>query len=143
MSTGGNASFYMRHVNQATYKKGEKIAYLDNIYNPGNHYNSDSGEYTCPVSGVYLFVFAVQGERLTDGRNISVVSAVLKRNDDRITGVFMANDNPLSIKATLSQSVITYCNHGDRVYIESDWDNNKIEYTLDDIFGGVLMYHLK
>ena len=38
-----------------TYNAGDIIQFRNVLFDQGNHYDPFTGQYTCPVSGIYLF----------------------------------------------------------------------------------------
>ena len=117
------------------------MIYQTPLLNPGGHYNSNTGEYTCPKTGVYMFFYSVYSVFVKRGDSYSVLSASLYVNSARVSRVFSRNDNSGWIYITLSHTDIVACQAGQRVWVQSDESGNFIyDYTDTNVFGGVLLY---
>ena len=123
------------------YNASERMIYRIAIINPGQHYNTSTGEYTCPVTGIYLFTYSVYGSRIKDGYAHSTVSASLYREGTWIRLGYFSNENSEDISITLSHSDIVQCSEGDRVWVQSSHNNNQIYgHFVYNIFSGLLLY---
>ena len=127
-------------VGDNAYNTGDRLIYQTPLHNPGNNYNSTSGEYTCPTTGVYLFVYSVHGHAIAPG---ACLTASLYRGVDFISKVYYANELTHRSYLTMSHTDIVYCSSGQKVWIQSDNIMNYIRsFPAQNIFGGVLLYTL-
>ena len=139
------ATFYAWGVRDGygsnAYSAGDRLIYQTPLLNPGNNYNSTSGEYTCPTTGVYMFVYSAYGVEIKQGQSHSRVSASLYRGGERVSQVYHSNYNDQNTYLALSHTDIVACQAGQRVWVQSDWDRNFIHDWNDrNVFGGVILY---
>ena len=143
--TRNDAVFVARGLYQSdsyyiTYSTGERMIYRYAVINPGQHYNSSTGEYTCPVTGIYLFTYSVYGHAIKDGPTHSRAIASLYRKGAEINRIHFLNNNSEGINISLSGSDILQCSQGDRVWVQNYWGNNRIYgHSVYNMFSGVLL----
>ena len=80
--------------------------------NDGGHYDGTTGEFTCPVSGIYFFSM-LMASPLSAGP----CKAQLKQNSDVLTESWL-RENPVETHGTISGNRITRCGPGDAVFVE-------------------------
>ena len=139
------ATFYARGLTSRTgdnaYSTGDRLVYQTPLLKPGDQYNNITGEYTCPTTGVYLFVYAVQGAYIRKSGSHSRGTASLYRGGERVSEAYYSNNNDDNTYLTLSNADIVDCKAEQRVWVQSDWDRNFIlGFTKRTAFGGVLLY---
>ena len=139
----GKSVFLARSVNSriipVTYNKGDKIKYNSILTNPGGHYNSNTGEYTCPQTGWYFFSFSVYANNVANGFT-AIGHAALCKGDNIIGDSYVFSNNQQGIYITVSQSLVVQCNKGENISIQSQHDNVKIySYVEANIFSGFLI----
>ena len=71
-SAQSHATFYAYGLRAGSgdnaYSKGDRLVYNTTVLNPGNHYSNVTGEYTCPTTGIYLFVYSIYGYDIKKGK---------------------------------------------------------------------------
>ena len=106
------------------------------LLNDGNSFNNFTGMFRCPVTGVYLFTFWIESDRLGD----IVVKLVIDRANqiDAITtssnGTFGMGGNTAIVRVTAGQMAWL------AIYTVNDrtiWNQDNYRYTS---FSGVLLY---
>ena len=66
----GNSSLYARAMSQLSKPSTTSRGYpFQSVINNGNHYDSNTGIYTCPEDGLYTFTFTIEASY---GRGFSV-----------------------------------------------------------------------
>ena len=128
------------YENQHVYiSPRERIIYHHISTNPGGHYNTSTGEYTCPVSGVYFFQFSIYGYFIRDS-TAAVASAVLVKNGRILVELAMFNFGTEGIHNTMSNAMVLQCNAGEKVWVEGDHENNHL-FNLNNLnwFSGFLI----
>ena len=123
-----------------TYNYEDRMIYHNAVINPGQHYSTSTGEYTCPVTGFYFFSYSVSGYSIAGTRLGDVACASLFREGARISKISAANFDSEEVDVNLSHSDIIECNEGDRVWVQSCCYNNHI-YGEDvfSVFSGALL----
>ena len=104
---------------------GQRIIYHYTTTNPGGHYSTSTGIYTCPVSGVYFFQFSIYGYFIRDVE-AAVASAALMKNGNHLAEVVMFNFASEGIHNTLSNAMVMQCNAGEIVWVRSVHDNTRL-----------------
>ena len=125
-----SSMFSARGINRSNavdvyLNRGDRIIYRHPIVNPGGHYNISTGEYTCPVSGIYFFQFTVHAH-LNQAIDNELANAELIKNGSAFAEVYMSHTTFKTIYVTLSSAVIVMCSAGERVWVESNHDNNHL-----------------
>ena len=136
------ATFYVQGLptrwGENAYIGKQKLIYQRPLLNPGNHYSNISGVYTCPTTGVYLFVYSAHGIHIKQG---SKVTASLYRDGERVSELLHTHAATNSTSITLSQAGIVACQTGEHVWVQGEWYSNYIGGRSSlNIFGGVLLY---
>ncbi|XP_060595077.1 complement C1q tumor necrosis factor-related protein 2-like [Ruditapes philippinarum] len=114
---------------------GHHIVFDKAITNEGAGYNVNTGIFTAPVTGLYLFTFS-----MSDGDQTSVLQLVM--DGSNLVDII---DNPVNNELTMSSNtVIVHVNKGQSVWIQ--------EYAFNDAsilsreiyryctFSGILVY---
>ena len=123
------------------YSAGERMIYRNAVINPGQHYSTSTGEYTCPVTGTYFFTYSIYGDNVKDGWRYSRATASLYREGTQISRIYFTNYNSEQIDITLSRSDIVQCSKGGRVWVQSVYGSNHVWGAgIYDMFSGVLLY---
>ena len=105
--------------------KGDRIIYHYPIINPEGHYSTSTGEYTCPVSGIYFFQFSIHAQ-LNQAINNELADAELVKNGQAFAEIYMSHTTSNNIYATLSSVVIVQCSVGEKIWVESNHPNNHL-----------------
>ena len=139
------STFFARGVRDGyeddAYKYQDRLVYTEIRVNPGGQYNKNTGEYRCEKTGVYYFTYSVYGYNIKNGSTHSLVSVGLMKDSVQQGEVKFSNDNTKRIYISLSQSLILQCNAGEKVWVESRWDNNYIYGDSDrNVFAGILLF---
>ena len=109
----GNSSLYARALSQLSRPSTTSRGYpFQSVVNIGNHYDSNTGIYTCPEDGLYAFTFTVEASNgrafhvylCRSGRSLSPFSVV----PDAASGDYVDTSSILRIYS-LSQ--------GDKIYV--------------------------
>ena len=125
----------------SAYNTGDRLIYQTSVLNPGGHYNNITGEYTCPMTGVYQFVYSINGAYIKQGGGHSRATATLYVDGDMVSEVYYSNGNSANTYLALSHTDIVSCQAGQRVWAQSDGDRNFIlSSTTRNVFRGVLLY---
>ena len=123
------------------YSQSERMIYRNAVINPGRHYSTHSGKYTCPVSGLYFFSYSIQGDDIKQGWRNSQASASLLKDGTRMSQIYVDSENNANIDISLSRSDIVQFNEGERVWVESCCHRNRIfGHPRNNIFSGLLLY---
>nr|XP_002739445.1 PREDICTED: complement C1q subcomponent subunit B-like [Saccoglossus kowalevskii] len=92
---------------------GDQPVTYDNIYtNIGGHYNESTGNFTCPLSGVYYFTMAAVKPR--DGNNLDIC---FMKNQIQLT---CAYSNTAGY-GTGTNSIILELHEGDGIWVKLGW----------------------
>jgi hypothetical protein len=102
----------------------------------GSDYNTTTGKYTCAVSGYYFVAYSVTftgiTSAMTDGQAkiLSSAGTITRKNFSAAASKTASNE------MSISDSVITFRNAGETIYININIDNGaKVASTKDDFFG--------
>ncbi|XP_069015015.1 complement C1q tumor necrosis factor-related protein 3-like [Embiotoca jacksoni] len=101
--------------------------------NIGNGYNSNTGVFTAPVSGLYYFTFA------TYGYNTHTVGAILTKNDVLQISTY---DSPTADGSdSSSNAAVLQLAAGDEVHVQL-WENGRVFDNLNGhtTFSGFLLF---
>ncbi|KAI8779658.1 cerebellin-3 [Biomphalaria glabrata] len=114
---------------------GERIIFDKVLTNVGNGYDPKSGNFTCPIRGLYSFSVGV----LPMPNNLVIVD--IYQNKNYLISVH-GNDNAVFTSA--SRTVVIKCNKGDKIYLVNNRAPYQIYATLDltyqhNIFSGFLI----
>ena len=132
---------YRSGSHDITNRAGERMIYRYAVINPGQNYNSSTGEYTCPVTGIYSFAYSIFGYKVMKGDTQFKADAELYKEGSMVSKIFINSQNSEDIDISLSLSDIVQCRQGDRVWVQSSSNNNHIfGHALLNMFSGVLLY---
>lgn len=127
----GFVAFTASNTERAVINAGDIIVFDRITTNYGNHYNSDTGIFTCPYDAYYIFFTSLisdPGERMAG--SLVVNGEVLVRVHSK--------DETLLDQA--SNLVVTYCGFGQQVWVEGVIDGDVIDdWGLGSTFSGVLL----
>ena len=127
----------------SAYQSGDRLVYLKPLANPGGHYNTTTGEYSCEMSGMYYFSYSIYGYHIEDGPGHSRAGARLIKEGVNQGALYVSNGNSEQISITLTQSLILQCNAGEKVWVESGNNNSYIVgFSHLNVFTGVLLFML-
>ncbi|XP_017294960.1 complement C1q-like protein 2, partial [Kryptolebias marmoratus] len=137
---GGNATasayriaFYVGLKNP--HEGYEVLKFDDVITNLGNHYDPNSGKFTCHVSGIYFFTYHVL---MRGGDGTSMWADLCKNGQVRASAIAQDADQNYDYA---SNSAVLHLDSGDEVYVKLDGgkahggNNNK--YST---FSGFILY---
>ena len=126
---------------KSNYQNGDRLVYKIADLNPGGHYNSATGEYSCSASGLYYFTYSIYASKIEDGHSISRATIRLMKESVEQGNVFIVNENSEAIFTTLSQSVLIQCKAGEKVWVEAGADNTNIgSGPGPNVFVGIALY---
>ena len=63
--TGEVAFTAFDNSGDTSYNAGDIIQFRQEVFDEGNHYDHLTSQYTCPVSGIYLFRWVCIGKPVT------------------------------------------------------------------------------
>ena len=110
--------------------------------NQGGHYSTVTGEYTCPVNGLYFFSVMLESDWISTRRGSRGPCAVLKNGHKYLAFVRLYNKNQGDASSVVSGSVVARCEAGDRVYVVSAKGNSHLyteHYERSNVFSGFLI----
>ncbi|XP_037552567.1 complement C1q-like protein 2 [Nematolebias whitei] len=113
----------------------EVLRFDDVITNLGNHYDPNSGKFTCHVSGIYFFTYHVL---MRGGDGTSMWADLCKNGQVRASAIAQDADQNYDYA---SNSAVLHLDSGDEVYVKLDGgkahggNNNK--YST---FSGFILY---
>ena len=111
----------------------EKLVFNDVITNEGGGYSGSTGIFTCPSSGVYVFIWTIRTEHgKYCGANLSINGNVQSKIRARVYLGGVSADNVYSM-ATMSGTF--RLTKGDQVWIRSQ-DCNYFALAPDNAFSG-------
>ena len=110
----------------------ELIIFDEVISNIGDYFNPTQSVFICPFSGMYAFYFNV--EATSDGP-----SAHLKIVKENIKIGEAFADNVDAAYNTASGFVVTLCEAGEKVWMASNTDSEKINGGMRTSFSGFLL----
>lgn len=97
------------------FRKGEVIKFTRNILNTGrNHYDTRSGKFRCPVTGLYFVTFTIR----KDDRNKVLLG--LDLNNEMILHGIDVNDN--NFDTTVHNSRLVQCRRGEEIALKGIGD---------------------
>ena len=114
------------------YEHGDVIPFESLLSNEGSHYDADTGLFTCPVRGIYMFHYSVQ---ILEGEEWGVH---LKKSGEIVSSGIGYNYYQLSNLALLE------CDIDEQVWVEangSGWMYGDYEKRYNS-FTGALMREL-
>ena len=116
--------------------KGDRIIYLYPTINPGGHYSASTGEYICPVSGMYFFQFSIY-VHLNQARDYERGTAKLEKNGNGLAGIHIYHNSSEESYVTLSNAVIAQCSAGEKVWVVSNHAHNHLRsyHNLNSLSG--------
>lgn len=106
-----------------------KIIFRNTIFNSFNDYSTQTGEFTCRVSGIYEFVFS-----LTAPRNVGTVSLML--NGAAVLSSVASSQSPGRI--TYSGQTVLCVNKGTRVSLVASLSSRGL--SSESSFNGHLLF---
>ncbi|KAL4218289.1 Complement C1q-like protein 3 [Mactra antiquata] len=110
------------------------------ITNDGNGYNNNTGIFTCPEDGVYLFSFFL-GQRGAHDGSMQMSAELVVNNNVMVTGVVETQHVYQDLQG--GNMAVVRLNLGDAVWVESVFDGHHVEgsQTLRlTTFSGVYLY---
>ncbi|XP_078001177.1 uncharacterized protein LOC144453717 [Glandiceps talaboti] len=123
---------------------GHQVIVYDKVYsNDGNGYSTSTGKFTCPVSGMYVFMISAMRPRLSEmdsNYNSYNLKVCLMKNTTHLPCTYINNEGRRQY-GTASNSVIIDVQQGDEIWIKLYEGyavySNDYEYTT---FAGYLLY---
>jgi hypothetical protein len=119
-------------------QSGDVVIFDDVRHNGGGYYNQTSGEFTCPLEGVYVFSVQV-GEVNTKDVELSVY----KNDANILTTTFTESKHAtISVADTGHALTICHCKNGDKVKakVTNPATPSSIQGRPRTVFAGALLY---
>ena len=115
----------------------ENIKYDDVMFNEGSGYNNNTGTFTAPRNGVYIFSAAV----LTANDNSSILYADLTKNGFAVARLHAVHN--YGYASQTSVTLVTKLDQGDEIYVRiSGSENVSIWGEKYSFFSGALVHNL-
>ena len=120
----------------ATYVDRDTIIFSGEVTNVGNHYNPETGIFTCPIYGMYVFQSSLSAFN-------SVIGAHITHDGIYLTTTIGDNEGG-SDNIQGSNMAVFPCDQGDQVWLEVDFGADEQltgDYTRRySTFSGFLLY---
>ena len=119
-----------------TSKNGQTLVFPHIITNVGGGYNGNTGVFTAPRDGVYVFFCRITGtENASDMVFEFIMNGLVKTRNL----LFARSPNPYR---TSSSSIVLQLSHGDRVWIKMALGGNHFNAGVggDQTFSGYLLW---
>ena len=118
-----------------TSQTGKTLMFPHIITNVGGGYNGNTGVFTAPRDGVYVFFCKITGR---DNSDNLVFEFILNGSAKTLHLVYGRTD---SLYRTSSNSIVLQLSHGDRVWIKMTFGGNHYSYGAggDQSFSGYLL----
>lgn len=114
-----------RTTGHSTVYESQVLAYADVLLDIGNGYNTGTGIYTVPVSGVYVFTWST-----TAGVN-NVIDTLLMINS-QVRGALNSDAGSVSLWNESTGLIIASVNQGDRVFVRVGKRAGGIVHVFDE-----------
>ncbi|XP_062990611.1 protein HP-25 homolog 1-like, partial [Elgaria multicarinata webbii] len=120
-------SAFAAHLGENYPEASHPIVFHNIIYNEQQHFDVDSGIFTCQIPGVYFFGYSME---VYKNSNI-----LLMKNGQQVIGTYQLTSD---VYENLSGSTILKLENGDRVWLEVKPDYNGVTHT--SYFLGYLVF---
>lgn len=107
------------------------IPYKTAITNYGGHYNEQTYSFICPVHGLYSFTASIMCQ------NDFIRAAIYRNSELLVTTEALDENNGFPSAST---SVVTECNAGDVVWVNTEIAGVLHAFNRNDVFSGFLFY---
>ncbi len=129
-----SVAFFAHRGSSKTYNSGAKIDFNVVVFDHNGDYNPATGEFTAPVSGMYIITFATGW--LESGR----ISPYINKNGSRWVNSYR---NHVATYLVTETTFVDYLAEGDVIYVTQDTDS-KTMYGSSGLymsyFNVVLLY---
>ena len=122
------------------YETGERIEFPVVVSNIGGYYNNDLHEFTCPVTGIYMFTVSVRSGNGGTARLTIILGGtqvVSAHSDGRNEGP----EGSYTFYGHGSNIAVVECDQGQKVWVDCRQDarvfDNALWFTT---FSGVLLH---
>lgn len=123
--------------------EGQILPFHSQLSNIGNHYNTTTCKFTCPVKGVYLFIYFLDTgwpQKLYDKGNGSNIQAHLTIDSNPRPELVICHSN-VDVRLRCGNSAVVECEKGQKVWMEALADGSRIQtYST---FSGFLIKRLE
>ena len=119
----------------------QPIVYDKVLLNDGNGYNPSSGIFTCPVRGVYLFMYHLGVQDLTNPAGVQTWIHLTINGHAQNSATADTTESSQELQG--SNSAIVQLSQGDTVWVETylpGHSNSLYGHQLLNTFSGVLLY---
>ena len=129
-----------------TVTKGnnDRLVFLHTTLNEGGHYNIQTGEYVCPVDGLYFFTLTVRSGSVSEELGKYGGDAGIFHNGQNQKDIHFVNHNEGKISAVLSGSAVIHCRRNDKVWVACTRTGsrfyNHVQFPAN-VFTGCLIVH--
>ena len=112
----GDVGTFHAYLNTSMHLGGyDPIEYDTVLYNPNGDYDPETGTFTCPVRGVYLFAHTATIPERSDELSVQI-----RRNNFLFNSCYIAVYNRLTDYNSGSTVCIVACSPGDLMVIRKD-----------------------
>ncbi|XP_045161577.2 uncharacterized protein LOC123526476 [Mercenaria mercenaria] len=132
---------YRPEGNHAILKKGTTIKFNHVFYNDGSGYDKTTGIFTVPVSGVYQFIFFIEGWQKKDEFICQAATVVLYVDGSAAGTAAIADPRDHNQIVQAGNAYINYLSKGQVVKLRTGTScDEHIIYSHRTTFSGVLLY---
>ena len=129
-------AFHAYHTSSAGYNTKVTVKFRGVTLNEGDHYDPNTGVFTCPADGIYVFTVSLY----SNSRYYSTVDLV-HEGEAQARAYGSAGD---ADQGTVT--AVLRCNHGDEVWVQTTPEQTIVTYSHESeklgVFSGFLLYKI-